>query len=746
MRRTGKRNGSSAEQSSTKKESKETATKEIPSQFFHLFGFHLSDFSSWGSFQRLLHRPTDPSSLGVLRILYGLLMVMDIPQERGMSHADYKWGDEDECRFPLFDFLSPLPIAWMYVVYLIMWMGALGIMLGLMFRVSCLMFACSYWYVFLLDKTVWNNHSYLYGLCSLLLLFSDANRYWSLDGLWHRHKRNAHVPLWNYTLFRSQFFLVYFIAGLKKLDADWVTGYSMQKLSEHWVFDPFTWLLSNDLVDLWVVHRGGLAIDLFIGYILFFDKTRIIGIIFGGSFHLMNSQIFSIGMFPWMMLATMPIFCHVDWPRRLFSAFPQCLERVLPLSGQPQKNPHCLYSKEEVKPDDESSPTQSSPAESSRAVRSQPSFYHRMASIGCVLYLATQCFLPYSHFVTKGYNNWTNGLYGYSWDMMVHSWSTQHIRITYVDKDSGKEGYLNPDAWTRGGKRWCAHADMVKQYARCIEQRLKNFNITRTELYFDVWRSLNDRFQQRMFDPTVDILTADWHPFKATPWLKPLLTDLSDWRERLDEIEKKIYDKSNITDVTFIADFPGLTLENFIQGELNDTKLTVLKGQVTVDFPENEETAVTLSEGQVYQIPANMFHNVRTISDTPSCLMYVFRNTTEEALYSELSTYEQEVKDFEKKREQSLATDSDHPEAKNPEVAKLWHQVTEKKNQVEYNANLTAIERAEKFLMHKYRTFTRGFTMVRVALQSIIMRDSFESVFNRTLADHDLDFFESVSS
>ena len=37
-----------------------------------------------------------------------------------------------------------------------------------------------------------------------------------------------------------QFFLVYFIAGLKKLDLDWVAGYSMQKLSHHWVFKPFT--------------------------------------------------------------------------------------------------------------------------------------------------------------------------------------------------------------------------------------------------------------------------------------------------------------------------------------------------------------------------------------------------------------------------------------------------------------------------------------------------------------------------
>lgn len=36
-----------------------------------------------------------------------------------------------------------------------------------------------------------------------------------------------------------QIFIVYFIAGVKKLDADWVGGYSMENLSRHWLFSPF---------------------------------------------------------------------------------------------------------------------------------------------------------------------------------------------------------------------------------------------------------------------------------------------------------------------------------------------------------------------------------------------------------------------------------------------------------------------------------------------------------------------------
>lgn len=112
-------------------------------------------------------------------------------------------------------------------------LGAVGIMLGCFYRLSCLMFISTYWYIFFLDKTAWNNHSYLYGLIGFQLTLMDGNRYWwedlsllllcgslgnlknhitgsslcacrSLDGLRRPSIRNAHVPLWNYTLLRTQ--------------------------------------------------------------------------------------------------------------------------------------------------------------------------------------------------------------------------------------------------------------------------------------------------------------------------------------------------------------------------------------------------------------------------------------------------------------------------------------------------------------------------------------------------------------
>ena len=64
-----------------------------------------------------------------MRLHAGLMMLMDTVHERGFSHADIRWGDSSQCNFPLFSWLSPLPLQWMYVVY---WIVLAGIVLHIM--------------------------------------------------------------------------------------------------------------------------------------------------------------------------------------------------------------------------------------------------------------------------------------------------------------------------------------------------------------------------------------------------------------------------------------------------------------------------------------------------------------------------------------------------------------------------------------------------------------------------------------
>lgn len=46
-------------------------------------------------------------------------------------------------------------------------------------------------------------------------------------------------------------------------------------------------------------------------------------------------------------------------------------------------------------------------------------------------------------------------------------------------------------------RRWKDHGDMLKQYATCLNQLLPRYNISDAEIYFDIWVSINERFQQR---------------------------------------------------------------------------------------------------------------------------------------------------------------------------------------------------------------------------------------------------------
>eukprot|EP00794_Sanderia_malayensis_P015425 gene15425-16999_t len=462
----------------------------------------------------------DPSSLGILRIFFGLFMMLDIPQERGMTMLSKKWS---------------------------------------------------------IDVLIW-------------------------PGM-----RNVDIPKWHYSIFKFQFFIVYFYAGLKKLDMDWVTGYSMVGLNRKWVFDPLKIIgLSDNIIDHFVVHICGLTFDLLEGFFLLFDFTRPFGFIFGGFFHLMNSQMFSIGMFPWTMLATMPIFCDSDWPKKWLRRLPSVCRLIVPAINKSKSNILC-----------------------SNAMKGRIPWREKCLIAISAFYVIVQIILPYSHPVTKGYNAWTQGLYGYSWDMMVHSWSTQHIVIKVVDGSSGEITYLKPGAFTYStrNRRWSSHPDMMKQYAICLSEKLQNMNelnIKQPRIYFDVWRSLNKRFQQRLVDPNVDMVTADWSPVHHSQWIRPLLTGLTPWRERLREIEADAYKKNNFSEVTFVADFPGLFLENFIEDDVL-ANISVLHGAIKVEFGgENRSLAVN----EAIQVPRNDTHLVYVVSTSPACYMYESYNVT----------------------------------------------------------------------------------------------------------------------
>lgn len=352
-------------------------------------------------------------------------------------------------------------------------------------------------------------------------------------------------------------------------------------------------------MDLVVIHWGGFIIDSSVGILFWFDSTRPIGYFFCALFNLMNSQMFAIGMFPFVMLIVLPIYSSPDWPKSLFdwlssvrlpfhtdklsdeqcSKVTQKSEIDLDLSKKQIKNDSLKRNsvdKQEEKNSDEiksdsgekcfPSESENSPYKMEDSCQSigensikssQFSWKQRMIMIALTIYITFQITLPFSHNITKGYNTWTEGVYGYSWDMMVHNWKVLDKKMTVVVHPNEYELYLNPEKWSPNN-RWTHHADMAKKLATCIADKMSmRYNLTSISVHLDVWISLNGRFTQRIYDPRVDILTAKWSPFQRPSWVMPLLTEYNDWRSWLRQREDEMIKQTDNSGIVFMADFPG---------------------------------------------------------------------------------------------------------------------------------------------------------------------------------------------
>ena len=129
-----------------------------------------------------LVKPTDVASLATFRVLFGAIMVWEVYRYYTFNRIPYYYITPNFFfTYELFPFVSPLPGQWMYVVFFVIALSALGIALGFFYRVATILFFLSYTYVFLLDKAQYNNHYYLIILIAFLLMLTDAHRWASLD-------------------------------------------------------------------------------------------------------------------------------------------------------------------------------------------------------------------------------------------------------------------------------------------------------------------------------------------------------------------------------------------------------------------------------------------------------------------------------------------------------------------------------------------------------------------------------------
>ena len=79
----------------------------------------------------------------------------------------------------------------------------------------------SFTYIELIDKTTYLNHYYFISIISFILIFVPANCRLSLDSFFKKTSYIS-IPRWSIDIIKYMLFVVYFCAGIAKINSDWL--------------------------------------------------------------------------------------------------------------------------------------------------------------------------------------------------------------------------------------------------------------------------------------------------------------------------------------------------------------------------------------------------------------------------------------------------------------------------------------------------------------------------------------------
>src|SRR5205807_7521148 len=129
------------------------------------------------------------------------------------------------------------------------------------------------------------------------------------------------TPAWTVWLLRTQMAIVYFFGGIAKIEPDWLRGEPMRTVLARQTDFPIIGRFFRGEWAVYTMSYGGFFFDLFLAPFLLWRRTRVAAFCVAVVFHLINAQLFSIDVFPWLAIALTALFFPPDWPRRALSSF-----------------------------------------------------------------------------------------------------------------------------------------------------------------------------------------------------------------------------------------------------------------------------------------------------------------------------------------------------------------------------------------------------------------------------------------
>ncbi|MDX5347254.1 MAG: HTTM domain-containing protein [Hymenobacteraceae bacterium] len=445
----------------------------------------------------LLHQPVHIAPLVVFRIIFGTMMLGST-----IRFAWNGWIDalyiQPKFYFTYFGFewVKPLGETGMYLLFALMAVSALGILLGSFYRLSSLLFFLSFTYVELIDKSNYLNHYYFVSLVALLMVFVPAHRAFSVD-VWRKPQLQlSHVPRWTILIFQVQLGLVYFYAGLAKLNYDWLFRAMPLRIwlpaNAHlpligWLFD-YAWVA-------FAFSWFGAVYDLFIPFALAWRKTRWAAYFFVIAFHVLTRVLFQIGMFPFIMILATLIFFSEDFHKNILKT----LRSWLMQTG---------ISVQQI------SDTRFSAGFPKNSLK-------MLTTSAIAVFLLFQVLFPWRFLLYPGKLFWTEQGYRFSWRVMLME--KAGTAFFYVkDPETGFQTEINNcDYLTANQEKMMAtQPDMILQFAHFLKKEYQQKGYTNPEVRAQSYVTLNGSGSRPFIDATVD-LAKETDTFKPKTWILP---------------------------------------------------------------------------------------------------------------------------------------------------------------------------------------------------------------------------------
>ena len=502
----------------------------------------------WHGLPHFFFAPASADSLAVFRIAFGAIMVWETWRiiQNGWVEVHYS-GKEFYFTYWPFDFLQPWPADGMYLHLGVMGLFACFIALGLCYRISAAGFFIMFTYLFLLDQARYLNHFYLVCLVSFIMMFLPAHRRWSLDALLRPALAAATVPVWSLWLLRFQIAVPMFFGGVAKLNADWLQGEPLRA----WLADrtdfPLLGSFFTDAPVVWGFVYGGLLVDLLFLPVMINRRTRAFGLLVVLLFHFANTRLFSIGIFPWFMMAATLIFFPPDWPSRVWAdiknknrwrlfllltglAAGGLLAALLPekfgllpfLTGAVVVGVAFYHLPE---------PFQALTTAVVRDLAETPapglSRVQKFALAVLGVWALYQVLVPLRHLAIPGNVHWTEEGHNFSWHMKLRDKDSDAVFVV-TDRNTAEEWPVDPNdhltSWQ--SDKMGSRPALTLQFAHYLEELSLAEGRRGVEVRAHVTSSLNGRPAQSLVDPAFDLTQAKRPWFGHASWILPLETPL----------------------------------------------------------------------------------------------------------------------------------------------------------------------------------------------------------------------------